>query len=86
MPADRATLKAPPPEAKRLDRRAGYPPSGEEVTAAAPHDRVENQEGTSTPGDHDGLDADEHTGGHNDLAPQQRPRCQGRLCAPSPDR
>ena len=41
MPADRATLEAPPPETKRLDRCAGYPPGSEKVTTSAPHDRVE---------------------------------------------
>jgi hypothetical protein len=45
------------------------------VTAAAPHDRVDSQEGTSPPGDHDGLDADEHTGGHEACAPKGRSRC-----------
>jgi len=72
VPADRAALEAPPPEAKRVDRHSGYPPGGEEVTAAAPHDRVENQEGTSPPGADDGLDADEHTGGHEAFAAQGR--------------
>jgi hypothetical protein len=74
MSADRATLKAPPPEAKRLDRCAGYPPGSEEVTTSAPHDRVEPEDGTSPSCNYDSLDTDKHTGCCKNLATKEESR------------